>query len=166
MSDPAERRRLQDEHRHETMKAIRTDDPVWALRLIAGPGAAIDYVQATHGVGATSEPDDTDSERGELRFPHRLVTTIDQLLTNVASTPDALALRATRIDRDGDAVVEALPDWVGGPPAVAQVLGLDSPPAVDHFYVRAEVLADIGHAAATLRRTAGLATDLDRLMDG
>src|SRR5688500_11018896 len=41
-----DRVRRQDEQRHETMKAIRRDDPAWALRHIAGPDAALDYLQA------------------------------------------------------------------------------------------------------------------------
>ena len=116
-------RRQQDEHRHETIKAIRRGDTAWALRNIAGPDAAIDYLQAMQGAATASEPGDGQGEPGELRWPHRVVTTIEQLLANVASTPAAIALRVTRIDGDGDAVVEAQTDWVGGPPAVAIALG-------------------------------------------
>ncbi len=155
--------RRQDEHRHETMKAIWTGDTPWALRHIAGPGAAIDHLQATSDTGTTWEPDDTYSEP---RFPHRFVTTIDELLDNVASMPSAVALRATRIDTDGDAVVEAQGDWVAGPPLVAGVLGQTAPPPVGSFSVRADLLAEIGISAATLRRAAELATDLERLAGG
>ena len=166
MSEPGDRR-LQDEHRHETMKAIRRGDTAWALRYIAGPGAAIEYLRTTQGAGTTSEADATTrSEPGELRFPYKSVTTIDQLLANVSLTPTADVLRVTGIDRDGDAVVEALTEWVAGPPVVAGVLGLDSPPAVDSFYVGAALLAEIATIAATLRRTAELATDIERLANG
>ena len=158
--------RRQDEHRHETMKAIWSGDTAWALRYIAGPDAAIDHLQATSDAGTTWEPDDTSSELGEPQFPHRFVTTIDELLGNVASTPSAIALRATRIDTDGDAVVEAQGDWVAGPPVVAGLLGLTAPPPVGSFSVRADLLAEIGIAAATLRRAAELATDIERLAGG
>ena len=85
--------RRQDEHRHETMEAIWSGDTAWALRYIAGPDAAIDHLQAMSDAGTTWEPDDTSSELGEPHFPHRVVTTIDELLGNVASTPSAIALR-------------------------------------------------------------------------
>jgi hypothetical protein len=158
--------RQKDEHRHETMKAIRTGDTAWALRHIAGPGAAIDHLQATSGAGTTWEPDDTSRGAREPQFPHRSVTTTDELLGNVAATPSAIALRATRIDNDGDLVVEAQSDWVAGPPVVASVLGLIAPPPVGSFSVGAELLAEIGIAAATLRRAAELATDIERLAGG
>ena len=157
--------RQQDEHRHETIKAIRRDDPTSALWHIAGPGAVIDYMQATHGAGTTSEPDGASSEPDELQFPHRVVTTIDELLANVSATPAAVALRVTGIDHVGDAVVEAVTDWVGGPTVVATFLGLDSPPAIDRFYVRAALLAETATVVATLRRTADVAADLERLAD-
>ena len=143
--------RQQDEQRHQTMRAIRRGDTAWALRHIAGPDAAIDYLQATQEAGTVWEPDGPDRESCEWQFPHRFVTTLDQLLANVASTPTTIALRAVGIDKDGDAVVEAQPDWVAGPPAVAGLLGLDAPPAVDHFFAHAAFLADIGNAAAVLR---------------
>jgi len=156
----------QDEHRHRTMKAIRQGDTAWALRHIAGPGAAIDYLQVMQGGGTPWEPDDTPGEPGEPRVVHKFVATIDELLANVASTPAAVALRVTGIDKDGDAVVDVQPDWVAGPPAVAAVLGLDSPPPVESFRVRAAFLAEIGKVAATLRRTAELAADIERLTGG
>ncbi len=159
-------RRQQDEHRHETMRAIRRGDTAWALRNIAGPDAAIDYLQAMQGAATASEPGDDPDEPGELRWPYRVVTTIDQLLANVASTPAAIALRVARIDGDGDAVVEAQTDWVGGTPAVAIALGLDSPPPIDRFHVRATLIAEIGTVTATLRRAAEVAADIDRLAGG
>jgi hypothetical protein len=159
-------RRLHDEHRHQTMRAIRDGDTAWALRHIAGPDAAIDYLQATQEVGTTWEADEPDHESCEWQFPHRFVTTLDQLLANVASTPTIIALRAVGIDQDGDAVVEAQPDWVAGPPVVAGLLGLDAPPAVDHFFARAALLAEIGNAAAVLGRTAELAASIERLAHG
>jgi len=171
MSEPGDVSRRQDElrrqqeHRHETMKTIGNGDTAWALRCIAGPGAAIDYLQATEGAGNTWEPDDTHRAPAEPRFPHRFVTTLGELVANVASAPVAVALLVTAID-DGDAVVEAQPDWVAGPPAVARLLGLVSPPAVDSFRVRAALLPELGEAAATLRRTAELAADIERLSGG
>jgi hypothetical protein len=158
--------RRRDEHRHQTMQAIRRGDSAWALRHIAGLDAAIDHVQARHGGETTREPDVTDREPGKPRFPYRFVTTLDQLLANVASTAAAATLRVVGIDRDGDAVVEALTEWVAGPPAVAGLLGLDSPPAIDSFYVRAAVLGEITAAGATLRRAAELATEMERLAGG
>lgn len=80
--------------------------------------------------------------------------------------PDEFPLRASRINHDGDAVVEAPTDWVAAPPVVAGVLGLDSPPAVDGFYVRAALLAELGRTAAALRRVAELVADIERLASG
>ena len=165
LSRRQDRLRQQDEHRHDTMKAIRDGDTMWALRHIVGSDAAIEHSQAMVGAGPSWESADTYSEPGEPRFPHRFVTTMDQLLANVASTPGAASLRAVRIDNDGDAVVEAQTDWVAGPPAVAGLLGLDSPPAVDSFHVDAALLAELANAAATLHR-AELAADIERLASG
>ena len=156
--------RRHDEHRHQTMKAIRDGDTTGAISEIAGPDAAIDYLCATQGTdSSTPPPDHTDAGIDEPRWPHRSVTSIEELLANVASTPASVALCASRLDNDGDAVVEAKPDWVAGPPVVAGLLGLDSPPAVGRFYARAALLTDIVAVTATLRRAAELTADIARL---
>ncbi len=157
--------RRQQEDRHEMMKAIGDGDTAWALRHIAGPGAAIDFLQMLQGAPTPSEPDD-DRDPAEPTLPYGSVTTMDELLANVSSTPTDVELRVTGVDRDGDAVVEALTEWVAGPPVVAAVLGLDSPPAVGSFRVRAALLGDIATVAATLRRTAALAADIERQAGG
>jgi hypothetical protein len=46
---------------------------------------------------------------------------------------------------------------------VASLLGLQSPPAVGRFFVRAPLLVEIGEAARTLQRAAELAADVERL---
>jgi hypothetical protein len=159
--------RRHDEHRQRTMKATRRGDTTWALEEIVGPDAAIDYLRAVDGTGSTTpQPQHADVSIGESRWPHTFVTTIDELLANVAATPAGVALRASRVDNDADVVVEAGTDWVAGPPVVAGVLGLDSPPSVGHFYVRAAVIADIVASRETLRQAAELAADIGRLVAG
>jgi hypothetical protein len=148
------------------MKAIRSGDAAWALREIAGPGAAFDHLRATEASGTGSDPDAVWSGPTDVRFPHRSVTTIDELVANVSATPRAVSLRVAGVEPDGDVVIEAVTAWVAGPPVVATMLGLDAPPAVGRFRVAATLLAEIETVAAPLRRAAELAAEIALLAEG
>jgi hypothetical protein len=117
---------------------------------MVGPDAAIDYLRAMERGTA----DDTLTvDEGVAQWPpHSFVTTIDELLANVMSTPDGHVLRAERIDNDGDAVVTATRrPW--------QHVSADEP----RFWVRASLLADLAAVADGLRRAADVATEIGRL---
>jgi hypothetical protein len=165
--------RQRDENHRRSIEEMRRGNTAWALNYMVGPDAAINYLntmsRASHDdTDDTSGVEERDSPATEPSWPlHTFVTTTDELLANVATTPFGVTLRAARIDADGDGVVEAVRATFPGMEALWKAAGLTEPDDDSgRFWVKSELLVSIGRVAAVLRRGADLAAALEQLGSG
>jgi hypothetical protein len=151
--------RQREENQRRAFEEMRRGDTASALNHMVGPDAAIDYLNAL----AASRTDDIGTARsGDARPtwpPHVFVTSIDELIGNVASAPTDVAFSAERIDDDGDALIEAMREpspLFKAFPAAWSGFGRSAEP-LGHFWICANVLAEIDSVATTLQTCATIA---------
>ena len=157
-------RQREEDHRR-AMEAMRQGNTAWALSSIVGPDAAINYLRAMQAP-SDDVVETTDEHDAEPAWPpHVFVTSVEQLVANVASAPAGCALHAVRIDRDGDALVEARWQPSSSVLDFATRSGLLSQSALEvgHFWVRRQVVDEIAIVASALRGAADLAGAIDAL---
>ena len=171
--DRADEIRVRDENHRRAMEEMRRGNTAWALNLTVGPDAAINYLEAMQrSTSDGSSPDEestVDEPTADASWPpHTFVTTRDQLLENIETAPFATRFEASRIDDDGDAVVNAVAafSFPGLPEGTGLLLGIAANPDRGTFWVKQELLASIASVAGTLGRAAELARKLEQLSSG
>jgi hypothetical protein len=164
-----EARQREANHRR-AIEEMRRGNTAWALNYMIGPDAAINYLNTMSqarddDTDDASDVEERDSPATEPSWPpHTFVTTTDELLANVATTPFGITLRAARIDADGDGVVEAVRTIYPGMAALWRAAGLTEPDDdPGRFWVKSDLLVSISGIAATLRRGAELTAELEQL---
>jgi hypothetical protein len=156
--------RQRDENHRRAIEEMRRGNTAWALNYMVGPDAAIDYLQAMQRPSADDAvPDDSASE--PQWPPYSFVTTVEELLANVASAPGGVGLHAERLDNDGDAVVVATREpspYLAAFPVLARKLSQQASEE-GRFWVRAQLLDGFAAVAGELRRAADLAAEIELL---
>lgn len=141
LEDQEYERRRREEERTHAYEAMRRGDTSEALRNLVGPEAAIDYLSRTSELAGSS---------GGERVPHAFVDDLAGLAVNVAAPPAGTSFVASRLDSEGDAVVDV---YVGRE-------------MVDIFWVRASFVDRLAPSDGASERCADLIRQIMALRDG
>lgn len=163
--DQSRDERRRGEEVQEGWRSLRRGDTAWALRNLAGPDAALDYLRMTEGSAASHEPEPGPAKKAD--WPkHAFVETVTELVENLESVP-AVEFEIGSPDQDGDVLVRAL--FID--PFMDSPLGQmwtsmrgGQPHRTEHgrFWVRATLLRQLHTATTVLERTAALVRDLPK----
>lgn len=156
--------RQRTEEIQEAWRSLRRGNTAWALRNLAGPDAAISYLNAMERSGAGSEPASAPAD--EPAWPkHAFVQTLAELVENVGGAPRRVQFAVEPPDSDGDVLVRALdPEPFADSPVVNLWTslrgGVPYRQEYGKFWVRRQLLAALPPAVTALDQTRALIRDL------